>query len=55
LSRHLAVHSEDGDVVAALIATREELIGGVEVEAAGIIPPRPFLTDERQVAMRADG
>ena len=51
----LAIHPEDGDVVAALIAAIEELAGGVEVEAARIIPARPFFPDERQVAVWADG
>ena len=51
----LAIHPEDGDVVAALIAAIEELAGGVEVEAARIVPARPFFADERQVAVRADG
>src|SRR4051794_38658057 len=37
----LAVQPEDGDAVAALVATKEESAGGVEVEAAGIIPARP--------------
>ena len=47
--------AEDGDVVAALIAAVEELAGRIEVEAAGIIASRPFLPEERQVAVRADG
>ena len=45
----LAIHPEDGDVVAALIAAIEELAGGVEIEAARIIPARPFFPDEGQV------
>src|SRR5262249_39610842 len=51
----LASHPEGGDVVAALIAAVEEPAGGVEAEAAGVIPSRPFFADERQVAVRADG
>ncbi len=51
----LAIHAKDGDVVGSLIAAIEELAGGVEVEAARIIPPGPFLPDERQFALRADG
>jgi hypothetical protein len=34
----LAIHPEDGDVVAALVAAIEEAAGGVEAEAAGIVP-----------------
>ena len=41
-----AVHAEDGDVVAALIAHVNELAGRVEIEPARIVPVRPFLTDE---------
>ena len=51
----LAIHAEDGDVVAPLIAAVEELAGGIEVEAARIVPARPFLADEGQVAVWADG
>src|SRR5438445_2996274 len=50
-----AIHLEDGDVVATLIAAIEELTGGVEVEAARIIPPCPFFPNERQVAVWANG
>jgi hypothetical protein len=38
-----AIHAEDGDVVAALITTIKELAVGVEVEAARIVPPSPFV------------
>ena len=51
----LAIHAEDGDVVAALVAAVEEPAGGVEGEAAGIVPARPFFADERQAAVGADG
>ena len=51
----LAIHLEDGDVVAALIAAVEELAGGVEVEAARIIPSRPFFPHVREVAVGANG
>ena len=44
----LAIHSEDGDVVTALIAAIEELAGGIEVEAARIVPACPFFPDKRQ-------
>jgi hypothetical protein len=51
----LAIHLEDGDVVAALIATIEELASGVEIEAARIIPPCPFFPDVREAAVWANG
>ena len=38
----LAIHLENGDVIATLIAAIEELARGVEVEAARIIPSCPF-------------
>jgi hypothetical protein len=50
-----AIHAEDDDVVGALIAAVEELARGVEVEAARIISPRPFFSNKREVALRADG
>src|SRR5207248_3858153 len=50
-----AIHPEDGDVVATLVAAVEEAAGGVEGEATGIVPPRPLLPDVRQLAIRADG
>src|SRR2546423_14013845 len=50
-----AIHAEGGDVVAALIAGVKELAGGVEVEAARVVPPRPFLAHEGQPAVFADG
>ena len=50
-----AIHTEDGDVVSSLIATKEKLAGGVEVEAARIVPVRPFFPDERQIAFWANG
>ena len=49
----LAIHPEDGDVVAALIAAVEEPAGGVEVEAARIIAPRPFFA--RRTSGRRSG
>ena len=45
-----AIHAEDGDVVAALIAAIEELAGGVEVEAARIVPACPFFPDDRSAS-----
>ena len=45
-----AIHTEDGDVVAALIAAIEELAGGVEVEAARIVSARPFFADDTSVS-----
>ena len=41
----LAVHPEDGDVVAALVAAVQEPAGRVEGEAARIVAARPFLAD----------
>src|SRR5207247_77350 len=49
------IHAEGSDVVAALVAGVEELAGGVEVEAARVIPTRPFLAHEGQLAVFADG
>ncbi len=51
----LAIHPEDGNAVGALIATIEELAGGIEVEAARIIPSCPFFPYEREVAVWANG
>ena len=50
-----AIHTEDGDVVAPLIATIEELAGGVEVEAARVVPACPFFPDIGQIPARANG
>ena len=50
-----AIHAEDGDRVAALIAAVEEPARRVEGETARIVPARPFLADERQAAVGADG
>jgi hypothetical protein len=50
----IAIHLEDSDVVAALITTIEELTGGIEVEAAWIVPARPFLPDIGQSTSGAD-
>ena len=41
----LAIHPEDGDVVAALVAAVEEPAGRVEGETARVIPARPFFAD----------
>ena len=43
-----AIHAEDGDVVAPLIAGVKELAGGIEIEAARVVPARPFISDEGQ-------
>ena len=48
-----AIDPEHGDIIAALIAAKEELASGVEVEAARIIPSRPFLSKEREFAVWA--
>ena len=50
-----AIHAEDGDVVAALIAAVKELAGGVEIEAARIVPARPFFPWVGQGTGGADG
>ena len=49
----LAIYLKHGDVVATLIATIEKLTCRIEVEAARIIPSRPFFASERQVAVWA--
>ena len=46
-----AVRTEHGDVVTSLIAAIEELAGGVEVEAARIVPTCPFFPDICQRAV----
>src|SRR5262249_48103690 len=51
----LAVHAEHGDVVPALIATIEELAGGVDVETARVVPACPFFPDMGQGAVGSDG
>ena len=51
----LAIHLEDGDVIASLVAAIEELPGGVKVEAAWIIPASPFVSDVLQCSVFADG
>ena len=47
----LAIYLEDGDVIAALIATIEVLASGIEVEAAWIIPSCPFFPYEHKFAI----
>ena len=51
----LAVHAKDREVVGPLIAAVEEPAGGVEVEAAWIVPACPLLADIGQGAGSADG
>ena len=48
-------HTEDGDIVASLIAAIEELAGRVEVEASWVVAACPFLPNKRQVAFWAYG
>ena len=36
------IHLEDGNVVGTLIAAKEEIASGIEVETARIVPSRPF-------------
>ena len=50
-----AIHTEDGDVVSALIATIEELAGGVKVEAAWIVSTCPFFSDKCQGTVWSNG
>ena len=45
------IYLKHSDVVASLIATVEKLAGGVEIEAAGIIPSRPFVRNERKITV----
>src|SRR4051794_32967230 len=47
----VAIHSEDGDVVRTLIAAKEELTRRVEVEAARIVPARPFFPDKCEITL----
>src|SRR2546428_5361449 len=47
-------HAEGSDVVASLVAGVEELAGGIEVEAAWVVPACPFLAHEGQLAVLAD-
>src|SRR2546423_1420709 len=49
------VHAEDRDVVAALVARVEELAGGIEIDAARVVPARPFLAHEGQRAVFPHG
>ena len=49
------IHTEFGDVVAALIATVKEPAGGVEVEAARIVPASPFFPNICQGAFEPNG
>src|SRR4051812_24278603 len=48
-----AIHAKDSDIVPALIATIEELAGGVEIEAARIAAARPLFPDVLQRAVLA--
>jgi hypothetical protein len=51
----LAIHLKDGDIVTSLIATIEVLAGGIEIEAAWIIPSCPFFPYEHKFAVSANG
>ena len=46
-----SIDSKDGDIVSTLIAAVEELAGGVEVEAPGIVAASPFVSDKGQIAV----
>src|ERR1051326_722979 len=50
-----AIDPEGGDVVSALVAAIEELTGGIEVEAAGIVATGPFFGDEVELTVFGDG
>jgi len=49
-----AIHAEDRDVVAALVAAVEKPARGIEVEAARIITPRPFHPPEGELSAWTD-
>ena len=51
----LRVHSEGGDVVAALVAAVEELAARVKIETARVISAGPFLAEIGQGPVFADG
>src|SRR6185436_4681769 len=51
----LAIDLEGRDGVRALVAAVEELAGGIEVEAPGIVAASPFLAEVFQSAVRGDG
>ena len=51
----LEIDAKDSDIIPALIAAVEELARWVEAEAARIVPPRPFLANIGQAAVRSDG
>ena len=48
------IHLEDSDVVAALVAAKQEPAGGIEIETARITHLRPFFPCESQVAVWAN-
>src|SRR5258708_10272254 len=50
-----AVHMEHSDIVTSLIATIEELAGGVEVETARVVSACPFFPDIGQGAVLSNG
>jgi len=49
-----AIDPEDGHVVGALVADIKEPASGIEIEAARIISPGPFLADKRKFTTPAD-
>ena len=51
----LTIHSEDGNVVGPLVAAIKEPARGVETEAARIIPSCPFLSNEGEFTIGANG
>src|SRR3954469_12479631 len=50
-----AIDSKNRDIVVALIAAIEKSAARIEIEAAWIIPARPFFTDETQFAVCTNG
>src|SRR4051812_22471804 len=47
----VVIDAEDSDRIRALIAALQEPAARVEGETPGIVPARPFLTDERETAI----
>ena len=47
------IHTENSNIVSALIATVKELTSGIQVEAAGIVSTSPFFSQISQDSIRA--
>jgi len=50
----VAIDAEHRNVIRSLVAHIKELACGIEIEAARIIPTRPFVRDEGQFTVLAD-